>query len=65
MNIEKRPISETNTFNKSLILSKPTLWWLDEARTLQDFLNHPDKPKITSFLDQYHNLKTTKGFVLL
>ncbi len=65
MNLEKIPITETNALNEALIGSKPTLLWLDETQTLNAFLDHTDKTKITSFLTRYHNLKTKKGFILL
>ncbi len=65
MNLEKIPVSETNTLNEALILSKPTLLWLDETQTLKNFSNQMYEPYITSFLTRYHNLKTNQGFVLL
>ncbi len=56
MNIAKASVSETNTLNEALLLSKPTLLYLDEVQTLKDFLYHTDQPSITSFLTRYHNL---------
>ncbi len=64
-NLTKKSIPETNAINESIILSKPTMLWLDEVQTLEDFLEHVDKPKITSFLNTYHNLKSKKGFIFL
>ncbi len=58
-------MSETNALNESVILSKPTLLYLDEVQTLNDFIDHSEKAIITSFLNQYHNLESKKGFILL
>ncbi len=65
MNIATASVSQTNALNEALVLSQPTLLYLDEAQTLHDFLDHPDRPRITSFLNTYHNLESKKGFVLL
>ncbi|MCY3998133.1 MAG: hypothetical protein OXE55_02100 [Flavobacteriaceae bacterium] len=65
MDIVSQKSEKTDYLNEAMIRSQPTLLYLDEAQTLGDLLSVERRDRVTDFFNTYHNLESSKGFILL